>query len=93
MTPSSHQEGVLYWLAAIGALIGLGKLLASDEPVTFRKALGHSIVSAGLAASASLVLIPLPEVPEPVLYGAAALLASLGASTLSLILQKYIEKK
>lgn len=91
--PSDHNEGMFYWLVAIGATVGLGKLLVSEEPMTARKAIGHGIVSAGLAACATLILIPLPNVPQPVLFGMAALLSSLGASTITMLLQKYIERK
>lgn len=91
--PSSHQEGLLFWLATIGAVVGLGKLLVSSEPLTWRKAVGHGIVSAGLAASATLILIPLPDVPAPVLLGLAAFVSSLGASTITMLLQKHIERK
>jgi hypothetical protein len=90
---ASREEGLIYSLAAIGALIGIGKLLASEEPMTARKAIGHGIVSGGLGGAASLILIPLPEVPLPVLFGAACALASLGASTLTLMIQKVIDKR
>lgn len=91
--PATREEGLLYSLAAVGAVIGLGKLLVSDEPVTARKAIGHCIVSGGIGGCASLILIPMPDVPLPVLVGAACALASLGASTLTILLQKYVEKK
>lgn len=91
--PQDSHSSTVAALLAIGALIGLGKLLASDEPVTLRKALGHSIVSAGLGGSAALILIPLPDVPLPVLIGAACGLASMGASTIALLLQRYIDKR
>lgn len=91
--PSTREEGLLYWLVAAGAVIGLGKLLVSNEPMTTRKALGHCIVSGGLGGSAALIAIPLPEVPQFVIIGAACALASLGASTITLLAQKYLEKK
>jgi len=93
MTPPSHAEGLFYWLAAVGAVVGLGKLLVSAEPLTWRKATGHAIVSAGLAASAALLLIPLPAVPTPVLFGLAGGISSLGASTITVFIQKYIDKR
>ena len=83
----------MYYLLAVGAAIGLGKLLASDETVTIRKALGHGIVSGGLGGAASVILIPLPDVPVSVLLGSACALASLGASTIAALVQKYLEKK
>jgi len=91
--PSSREEGMLWWLAAVGAVIGLGRLLVSNEPMTTRKAIGHCIVSGGLGGCAALIQIPLPEAPFPVIVGAACALASLGASTVTLIVQKYVEKK
>lgn len=91
--PSSREESILYALFAAGAFVGLGKLLASDEKMTVRKAVGHGIVSGGLGVAASLILIPLPEVPLPVLFGAACALASMGASTLTAMVQRYIERK
>lgn len=92
-TSSPQADGFLYTLAGVGLIVGLGKLLASDEPLTFRKVFGHGIVSGGLGAAASLILIPLPDLPLPVLIGAACALSSVGASALALFLQKYVEKK
>ena len=91
--PSTREEGILYWLVAAGAIIGLGKLLISNEPMTSRKALGHCIVSGGLGGCAALIQIPLPDAPFPVIVASACALASLGASTVTLIVQKYMEKK
>ena len=91
--PGTREEGLLYWLVAAGAIIGLGKLLISSEPLTARKALGHCIVSGGLGGAAALISIPVPDAPLPVIVGAACALASLGASTITLFVQKYIEKK
>lgn len=91
--PSTREEGILYYLAAAGAVIGLGKLLVSEEPITARKAFGHCIVSGGLGGAAALIQIPLPDAPLPVIVAAACALASLGASTFNVIVQKYLEKK
>lgn len=84
---------MFYWLIAIGATVGLGKLLVSKDPFSFRAATGHGIVSAGLAMTAPLILIPLPDVPLPVLFGLAAFLSSMGASTIALFLHKYLDRK
>lgn len=91
--PSSREEGILYWVISLGAAIGLGKLLLSNEPVTPRKAIGHCIVSGGLGGAAALIQIPLPDAPLPVIVGAACALASLGASTVTMMVQKYMDKK
>ena len=91
--PTTREEGVLYWLAAVGAIIGIGKLLVSNEPLTARKAIGHGIVSGGLGGAAALIQIPIPEAPLPVVVATACALASLGASTLTMFIQRYLEKK
>lgn len=54
---------------------------------------GHGIVSGGLGGAAGLVLIPLPDAPFPVVLAAACALVSMGTVGLSMILQKYIDKK
>lgn len=91
--PKDDEDVALVVLLVGGAFIGLGKLLVSGEKFTWKKALGHSIVSGGLAVAAALIMIPLPNVPFPVLMGAGAALASLGASTITAIAQRYVERK
>lgn len=91
--PKDEEDAALVALIFGGAFIGLGKLLASGEKFTWQKALGHSIVSGGLAVAAALIAIPLPNIPFYALMGVGAALASLGASTITAILQRYIEKK
>jgi len=91
--PSTKEEGLIYWLFAVGCLVGVGKLLASNEPITWRKALGHGIVSGGIGGAAALISIPIPDAPWPVIVGTACAMASLGASTLAVLAQKYLEKK
>jgi hypothetical protein len=72
--------------ALVGAIIGIGHLLSSDEELTLRMAMGRAIVSAGLASSAPVVLLWFPKMPSMVEFGVAALLASLGTSGLQSIL-------
>lgn len=92
-TSHTQAEGLFYYLAAIGALIGLGKLLQSDEKITVRRVLGHGIVSGGLGGAAGLVLVPLPDAPLPVVLGTACAIVSMGTLTIAMLIQKYIEKK
>lgn len=90
-------EKIDYWLltilAGVGAAIGIGKLLESGEPLKPRKAIGRAIVSGGLAAAGSLILIPYPDLPLPVVVGAGAALSSLGVSYLENLLARKLEKK
>lgn len=74
----------------MGALIGLGQLLNSDEKLTLRVALGRAMVSAGLAAIAPIALLWFPEMPRIAEFAVAALFASLGTSALQSILRRFL---
>lgn len=74
----------------MGALIGLGQLLNSSEPLTWRVAAGRALVSAGLAAIAPVALLWFPEMPRIAQFAVAALFASLGTSALQAILRRFL---
>lgn len=90
MNPTDHAEGFVATLAAIGAFIGLGKLLNSSEPITARTLLGRAIVNAGIGAAAGSVLLWTTDLPTWAMYSVAAGLSSIGTSTLELILKRYL---
>lgn len=69
---------LLAYLAGIGALVGLGKLLMSKEPLSFRLMLGRTLVSTGLAVAAGSVLAFIPGVSQLGLIGLAAASSVLG---------------
>lgn len=80
--PHKNPEGFMATLAAIGAFIGLGKLLASRDSLTPRLVFGRAITSAGLGAAAGAITLMFPEADTRVMFAAAAGLASLGTSAL-----------
>lgn len=84
-----HAGNVMGGLAAIGAAIGLGQLLLSDEPLTKRRVVGRALVSGGLgcAAAGALVWTPLPPIA---LAGLAAALSSLGTAGLERLFRKHL---
>lgn len=90
MTPQDNPEGFLAILAGIGAAIGIGKLMAADEPITVRLFLGRAIASAGIGAAAGSIIYLVPNANPVLLYGAAAGLASMGTSTLEYILKRKL---
>lgn len=75
-------------LALGGALIGLGRLLASGEKLTLRLVLGRSIVSGGLAVAAGAVLTVIPNLPVLALCGLSAACAVLGEQFLEKLISK-----
>lgn len=80
-------------LAAIGAMVGIGQLLNSEQPITWRAAAGRAIVTCGLSVSAGLILALLPAVPPLAVIGLAATSASLGTSFLERLAQRFVGAK
>lgn len=76
----------LLLLAGMGVLIGLGKLLASNERFTWRLAIGRSIISAGLAVAAGSLLAFIPGLSQLALLGLAAASAVLGEQFLEKVI-------
>ncbi|MBX9738073.1 MAG: phage holin family protein [Phycisphaerales bacterium] len=81
------------YLWAIGSVIGLGQLLISDAPLTWRAAAGRAFVSGGLATIAGSVLLFVAGTPNLALFGVAAALASLGTSLIERVIMRYVRSK
>lgn len=77
-------------LAVVGALVGLGQMLAEQQALTPRSVIGRCLTSGGLGASAAAVLTWLPELPFFAQLGIAAMFASLGTSGLTLLAQRIL---
>lgn len=93
MNPHQNPEGFLGLLAAIGTVVGLGKLLASEDKLTKRIVIGRAIVSGGLGAAAGASALLFPEASPLVHYGLAATCASLGTSGIELLLARKMSAK
>lgn len=79
--------------AAVGVVIGLGQLLASNERLTLRIIIGRAMSTGGLAMAAGLVLAWFPDLPLAGQIGFAAALASLGTSGLERVFQRAISAR
>ena len=88
--PNDSPLSFIAILAGIGAAIGLGKLLNSDEKVTPRLVIGRAIVTAGIGAAAGAGSLLFPTASPLVLYGLAAFIASLGTSGLEMVLKRKL---
>lgn len=71
---------LMAWLGGIGAAVGLGQLLTSDQPLSWRWVIGRALASGGLGASAAAVVIVVPGLSFVAQCGLAAALASIGVS-------------
>jgi disulfide bond formation protein DsbB len=88
----SEEQKTIFYLLTVGALVGLGQILASKEILTKRIVIGRMLSSAGLGASAATVLAFMPQLPIIAQFGLAAALASLGTSGLERLFQKWLDK-
>lgn len=77
----------------LGMVAALGQLLASDEKLTWRAVTGRAISSGVLGLTATLIWIPYPEAPMPVVLGFTGVLVSLGTSGLERLIQVVLRAK
>ncbi|BBE09679.1 Putative Holin [Mycoavidus cysteinexigens] len=92
MNLHEHDRTLLAILAAMGAAIGIGQLLAGGEKITARLIIGRMIVGAGLSVAASSILMLLPELSPIAVTGLGAALGILGQSYLELAVQRWFGK-
>lgn len=82
-----HEKGMLA-LLVVGAGIGLGKLLVSNEQITPRLAIGRAILGGATSTVAGVALMQFPNLPLPALVGIGAGLGILGAQYLEAWLKR-----
>ncbi|WP_047238154.1 holin [Chromobacterium subtsugae] len=86
-----HEKGLVL-LVCVGAAIGLGKLLVSNEQITLRLALGRSIMGSAASTVAGVVLMQVPDLPLPALMGIGSAAGILGAQYLEVWLKGRLER-
>ncbi|EEK7852894.1 holin [Salmonella enterica subsp. enterica serovar Montevideo] len=80
-----YEKGFIA-LAIMGALIALGKMLNSDEPITARLVLGRVIVGSALSVAAGVALYFVPDIHP--LAGIGSALGILGLNGVEAWLRK-----
>ena len=88
----TDDESLLVKIGLVGFMLGIAKLLAGDEAITWRKVVGRSLLGTGSSLIAGLIMIPHPNAPQLVVVGAAALLGILGHSLIEWVVITYIDK-
>ncbi len=84
------QERHVVWLAVIGLMIGLGKLLASEDPLTLRRIIGRSILGSATSLAAGVVVLQIPDIPPLALYALASGIGVTGAQFLESWLRRMV---
>ncbi|MBB6185771.1 hypothetical protein [Rhodanobacter sp. MP7CTX1] len=85
-----NDTKLLATLGITGAVIGLGKTLASSGPSNWKIALARCITTAGLSMSAALAVVIFPTLSFPAHVGLAAALASLGTTALESLFARFL---
>ena len=85
-----HAKTVIY-LAIIGALIALGKLLQSMRPLSWRMVIGRMITGSAVSTIAGGGLIHIPDIPFPAVMALGSALGVLGAEFVEERMKKIAE--
>jgi hypothetical protein len=85
-SPDLSLREMLATIGVLGLLVGLGKLLASNEKFSWRLAVGRAIVSGGLAIAAGAILAFMPGISQMAVIGLAAASSVLGEQFLEKLL-------
>ena len=86
-----HEKSLLL-LIAIGGLIGMSKLLVSQEKLTFRLVVGRTILGSASSLIAGIVLLQVPDISPLVLVGIASALGILGSTFIEEYLKNNVKK-
>lgn len=76
-----HEKAALY-LLGVGAALAVGKLLASNEPLTWRLVIGRALVGAIMSLPAGLILLTVPDIHPLALVAVGAGIGIIGEQAL-----------
>ena len=86
------HEKTFLTLIVIGGLIGLSRLLVSDERLSWRLVIGRTILGSASSTVAGLILIQVPEIHPNALIAIASALGLLGSTFIEEYLKKSVNK-
>lgn len=87
-----EHEKTFLTLIVIGGLIGLSRLLVSDERLSWRLVIGRTILGSAASTVAGLILIQVPEINPNALIGIASALGLLGSTFIEEYLKKSVNR-
>lgn len=83
-----HDKTVI-WLLLMGAIIGVGKLLAGSEPITWRLVIGRMILGSATTTVAGVVLLSIPDIPPIALLAIGSALGIAGSQ----VIESYVKRR
>jgi Phage holin family 2 len=82
-----HEKAIIS-LGVIGALLALGKILASDEPINVRLFIGRVILGSGTSMAAAAALVWVPGLTPLAINGLGAALGIAGYQAVEVWLRR-----
>ena len=83
-----HDKTVI-WLLLMGAIIGIGKLLAGSEPVTWWLVIGRMILGSATTTVAGIVLLTIPNIHPVALLAIGSALGIAGSQ----VIESYVKRR
>ncbi len=87
-----EEHKLLIVLPLVGAIIGIAKMLNSDEPLKVRQVFARAVLNGALGMGAGAVVLLVPGVGFVAQVAIACILASLGVSALEGLFQRLLRK-
>lgn len=88
-----EHEKSLYSLLVMGALIAIGHVVSSNDPITLRHFIGRVILGSFVSVIAGAVLIQIPDASPLAIQGLGAALGIAGYQTVELWLRRRASGK
>ena len=82
-----EHEKTFLTLFTLGALIGLAKLLVSDEKLTARLIIGRTLLGSAASVIAGIAVVQFPTIDRLALIGIASALGIVGSSFIEMWLK------
>ncbi|WP_020206106.1 holin [Cupriavidus sp. WS] len=87
----SHEQ--TFWMLVVGgAMVGLGKLLASDETLTVRLVIARSVLGSATSMVAGVALIQFPDLGTLPLLAIGSALGIVGAQALEAYFKRRLRQ-
>lgn len=86
------HERTFLTIIVVGGLIGMSKLLVSQEKLTFRVIIGRTILGSASSLIAGLILLQIPDINQIALIAIASALGILGSTFIEEYLKKNVNK-
>ena len=84
------EEWKAFWLLVLtGGMIGLAKLLASNERLTWRLLVGRTILGSATTLIAGVWLLQIPHIPPLALLGVGSAFGIAGAQVAESMLKRW----